>query len=391
MKKTLPIIVFACCIFLNVNAQVEPNDQLNPLITGVPFLSITPDARAGGMGDLGVATAPDVNSQYWNAAKYAFMESEAGFSFSFTPWLRQLGITDIYLASLAGYYKFDERQTLSASLRYFSLGDVDIRGYDANDHYVVKPNDFAIDLAYSILLSEKFSGAVALRYIRSDLGNIGGGSGSSAELYPANSVAVDLGAYYRSPMQMATGTGHYNFGLNISNIGNKVSYYDGGEYPNFLPTNLRLGGSFDYPFDDYNTISFSVDLNKLLIPTVPKDENGNYNEELMQEYYDTTPIAGIFKSFSDAPGGFKEELKEIMWSVGAEYAYNKQFFVRAGYFHENEFKGNRKFFTAGVGFKLNVFQLDAGYVISVAQNNPLDQTLRLGLSFDMAGLKSFID
>ena len=390
MKKTFFVLLSALFISYSAFAQVEPNEQLNPLITGVPWLTITPDSRGGGMGDVGAATTPDINSQHWNPAKYAFMESPAGFSFSYTPWLSKL-VSDINLLYAAGYWKFDELQSVSASLRFFSLGEIKLTGERPEDDYgTAHPNELAFDLAYSRLLSEKWSAAVAFRYIRSDLNN--GINNSADPMYPGNAIAADVATYYRTPIEMSTGDANLAFGLNISNIGSKISY-DQNLTSIFIPTNLKFGGSFDYPFDDYNKISVSADINKLLVPTPIKrmeDENDTDYEARRTAYYETGPIAGIFKSFGDAPGGTSEELKEIMWSVGAEYAYNNQFFVRGGYFNENAMKGNRKYFTAGVGFKLNMFQLDAAYLISAAQSNPLDQTLRFTLGFDLNGLQNLM-
>ena len=390
MKKTFLVLLTTFLISLSVFAQVEPNEQLNPLITGVPSLTITPDSRGGGMGDVGAATTPDINSQHWNPAKYAFMESPAGFSFSYTPWLSKL-VSDINLLYAAGYWKFDEQQSVSASLRFFSLGEIKLTGERPEDDYgTAHPNELAFDLAYSRLLSEKWSAAVAFRYIRSDLNN--GINNSADPMYPGNAIAADVATYYRAPIEMSTGDANLAFGLNISNIGSKISY-DQNLTSIFIPTNLKLGGSFDYPFDDYNKISISADINKLLVPTPIKRLEGESDtdyEARRTAYYETGPIAGIFKSFGDAPGGSSEELKEIMWSVGAEYAYNNQFFVRGGYFNENAMKGNRKYFTAGVGFKLNMFQLDAAYLISAAQSNPLDQTLRFTLGFDLNGLQNLM-
>lgn len=390
MKKTFLVLLTTFLISLSVFAQVEPNEQLNPLITGVPSLTITPDSRGGGMGDVGAATTPDINSQHWNPAKYAFMESPAGFSFSYTPWLSKL-VSDINLLYAAGYWKFDEQQSVSASLRFFSLGEIKLTGERPEDDYgTAHPNELAFDLAYSRLLSEKWSAAVAFRYIRSDLNN--GINNSADPMYPGNAIAADVSTYYRTPIEMSTGDANLAFGLNISNIGSKISY-DQNLTSIFIPTNLKLGGSFDYPFDDYNKISISADINKLLVPTPIKRLEGESDtdyEARRTAYYETGPIAGIFKSFGDAPGGSSEELKEIMWSVGAEYAYNNQFFVRGGYFNENAMKGNRKYFTAGVGFKLNMFQLDAAYLISAAQSNPLDQTLRFTLGFDLNGLQNLM-
>ena len=367
-------------ISLSMSAVAQVN---NPIVTAVPSLSIAPDARAGGMGDIGAATTPDVNSQYWNPAKYVFMESDAGVSVSYTPWLRKL-VTDINLAYLAGYWKFDQRQALSASLRYFSLGNIDLMdqlGFPAGSAH---PNEFALDAAYSRLLSDKFSAAITFRFIYSDLNN-GINLAGGTEMYPGTSVAADIAGYYRTPITLPNGEGKLAFGLNLSNIGSKISY-DRFETSNFIPTNLRIGGSFDYPIDNFNKISFSADLNKLLVPT-PK-----LNPTLLdiKAYNDMSTLTGVFNSLTYAPGGFKEKMEEIMWSIGAEYAYNNQFFVRGGYFNENQYKGNRKYFTAGAGFKLNVFQLDAGYVISTSQSNPLDQTLRFSLSFDMFGLKNLV-
>lgn len=370
MKKSLLALTILLSISMSTMA-IEPN----PISTVVPSLSIAPDARAGGMGDIGAATTPDVNSQYWNPAKYVFMESEAGVSISYTPWLSSL-VSDIDLAFITGYYKFNDRQALSASFRYFSLGDIKLMDQFGYDQGTSHPLELAVDLGYSQMLSENFSASAALRFIYSDLNNGMNLSGGS-EMYPGMSVAADVAAYYRKPISMSTGDGILAFGLNISNLGSKVSY-DKNVTNNFIPTNLRLGGSFDYPIDNFQTISFSADVNKLLVPT--PNATTDFNKVSM--------LSGVLMSFGDAPA--EEELREIMWSAGVEYAYNKQFFVRAGYFNENEFKGNRKYFTAGAGFKLNVFQLDAGYVIATSQSNPLDKTLRFSLSFDVFGLKNLV-
>ncbi|OIP84974.1 MAG: hypothetical protein AUK44_00815 [Porphyromonadaceae bacterium CG2_30_38_12] len=368
MKQTL--LFFTVLLFAAIQLQaVEPN----PIFTAVPSLTIAPDARAGGMGDVGAATTPDVNSQYWNPSKYVFMESEAGLSISYTPWLRSL-VSDIDLIYLAGYYKFSQRQALSASLRYFSLGNIELFNEYGDNIRAIKPLELAADVAYSQKLSENFSASAALRFIYSDLNN-----GASDDMFPGAAVAADVSAYYRTPITLTTGKGNLAIGLNISNLGSKITY-DKNATNNFIPTNLRLGGSFDYDIDEYQRFTVSADVNKLLVPT--PNATTDFNKVSM--------LSGVFQSFSDAPGGSKEELQEIMWSAGVEYAYNKQFFVRAGYFNENEYKGNRKYFTAGAGFKLNVFQLDAGYVISTSQSNPLDKTLRFSLSFDLFGLKNLV-
>lgn len=387
MKKTCLILLAAVLSSVSILAENDLNRQLNPILTAVPSLNITPDSRAGSMGDVGAATTPDINSQYWNPAKYAFMESPAGLSLSYTPWLRRL-VNDIDLGYLAGYWKFSETQSVSASLRYFSLGEIKMTDYNNQPLQDAHPNELAFDVAYSMLLSENLSGAVAFRYIRSDLNVKTEGS----DMVPGNAIAADVAAYYRTSVELSTGEGNLAFGLNISNIGSKISY-DDNLHSMFIPTNLRLGGSFEYPFDDYNKISFNADINKLLVPSSQIQKEGESDDDFFKrrdEAMNVGPIAGIFKSFGDAPGGSKEELQEVMWSLGAEYTYNNQFFVRAGYFNEHQLKGNRKYFSTGVGFKLNVFQLDAAYLISVAQSNPLDGTLRFTLGFDMDGLKSLM-
>ena len=381
MKKKLIIIsLLGAAVLGSANAQSYEvgEGSLNPLYTAIPSLSIAPDARAGGMGDIGAATTPDVFSQHWNPSKYAFMESKVGFAFSYTPWLRTL-VEDINLGYVCGYWKLGDLQAFSASFRYFSMGNVTLRENETDPGIQANPNEFAFDLAYSRLLGEHFSMAVAFRYIRGDL-NVPATSAESEETFPANAFAADVAAYYQTPITLSTGDAKLAFGLNLSNIGTKVSY-DEGLTNNFLPTNLRLGGSFDIPFDDYNRLSVNADINKMLVIT----KKGRFEEE----YNDMSPITGIFKSFADSP--FKEEMKEINWSVGLEYSYNQQFFVRAGYYNESYEKGGRKYFTAGAGFKLNVFQLDAGYVIATSPANPLNNTLRLSLSFDLFGLKALAD
>jgi hypothetical protein len=373
MKKfflVLPLLISGLTI---LNAQ----DKNNTIITAVPALTIAPDARAGGMGDVGAATAPDVNSQYWNPAKYVFMESQGGFSLSYTPWLRKL-VSDIDLAYLAGYYRFSELSAVSSSLRYFSLGDITLMDQLGMPQGSAHPNELMFDVAYSQKLSENFSASAALRLIYSDLNN-GMNLSGGTEMYPGVAVAADVASFYRLPIAVASGNSNLGIGLNISNIGSKISY-DEFVTSNFIPTNLRLGLSYDYPIDEYQKITVSADANKLLVPTPDKTTDFN----------NMSPLTGIFRSFNDAPGGMTEELQEIFWSVGAEYAYNNQFFVRGGYYYEHQYKGNRKYFTAGAGFKLNIFQLDAGYVISTSQTNPLDQTLRVSLSFDMFGLTNLL-
>ena len=386
-KKNL-IVLLMVLMVLPALAQKE---QFNPIYTGVTSLSIAPDARAGALGDVGVATEADANSQYWNPAKYPFNIARAGVSMSYTPWLRQL-VSDIDLINLAGFYRIGDYSAVSASLTYFSLGEV----YVENE-MTIKPYEMAFDIAYSRMLSETFSAAIALRYIHSDLQY-----NYAEDMSPGSAFAADIAMYYNNYIMLGNRECMLGLGLNVSNIGTKISYDDGATNE-FIPTNLRLGASLLIPIDEYNTISFSADLNKLLVPTRPTysqflEENGyeqgdnSYYSEYQTwlestGYNDISPISGIFKSFSDAPGGFSEELKEIYGGVGVEYCYNQQFSVRGGYHYENEFKGNRKYFTVGAGFRMSVFSLDAAYLISTAQTNPLDQTLRFSLSFDLDGLK----
>ena len=392
--------LFALFVF-PVHADEDGKNMFNPLTTGVTTLGIAPDARGGSMGDLGVATDPDVNSQYWNPSKYAFAYSSAGVSVSYTPWLRKL-VNDINLAYVAGYWKFggNDLQALSASLRYFSLGSVPT--YDNNGvlQNTVNPYEMAIDLGYSRKLSSSFSMGVVFRFIYSDMGF--GGLSSAEDMSGAAAFAADISGYQTVYPIIGRSECQFSWGFNISNIGSKVSY-DGGTNSSFLPTNLRLGFSFLFPIYDYNTLSINFDANKLLVPAAPRQSDYTYEDEYGNTQYDTEAynrakdkfnntgsISGIFKSFSDAPGGFKEGLREIYFSTGLEYSYNRRFFVRAGYYYENKYKGNRQYATFGAGFSLNVFSLDAAYVLATAQSSPLDQTMRFTLSFDMDGIKDLI-
>lgn len=361
----------------------EKVDMFNPEKNSVTSQSIAPDARAGGMGDVGAATDPDVASQFWNPAKYPFTISRAGVSLNYTPWLRQL-VSDIDLAYLVGYYRIGDYSAVSGSLRYFSLGEV-FYGDTDDTQMTLNPYEMSFDVAYSIMLSEKFSIAAGVRWIYSDLTYNYSDTSS-----PGSAFAVDLAAYYQNYVNIGQRECQLGIGLDISNVGSKINF-GGDENSEFLPANLRLGASLMVPVDEYNRFSIAVDANKPLVPTMPVKMDGESDEDFItrkqNDYYDVSPISGIFKSFGDAPGGFKEEMQEIRWSVGAEYVYNDKFSLRAGYHHESENKGNRKYFTVGAGFKMNVFSLDAGYVIATAKSNPLDQTLRFSLSFDMDGLK----
>jgi hypothetical protein len=354
----------------------------NTITTAVPFLSITPDSRAGGMGDAGVGLTPDVSSQHWNLAKYVFMESDMGVGLSYSPWLRNL-VDDINLAYLSGYKKLDDVQSLSASLRYFSLGDIIFTSEYGEIQGQQSPNEFAVDIGYSRLLAETFSGAVEMRYIRSDL--TGGQMVNGVETKAGNSFAVDVAFFYYNEFRRNRKDNSFAAGINIQNIGAKISYTD-GTIKDFIPTNLMLGTSYTTELDDYNSFTFSLEANKLLVPTPPADSTEYDPDDVILPggiNSDIGPIEGMIVSFYDAPGGFKEEMQEINFSFGIEYWYNKQFALRLGYFYENENKGNRKYFTAGAGLKLNVFALDFSYLLPTQRNHPLENTLRFTLAFDI--------
>lgn len=380
---------FALCALLGASLSVwadgDKETMFNPVTTGVTSQSIAPDARGGGMGDIGAATEADVNSQFWNPAKYPYNIARAGVALNYTPWLRQL-VNDINLAYMSGFYRIGDYQALSASLRYFSLGEVSTSsGQDGTSDMTINPYEMSVDVAYSRMLSENFSAAVGMRFIYSDITY-----NYTEETSPGMAFAADIAMYYNKYFLMGNRECNFGWGLNISNIGSKISY-GGDDNAEFIPTNLRMGINFLIPFNEYNKISLAADVNKLLVPTYPiqgDDETSeDYQQRVQKDYYDISPISGIFKSFSDAPGGFKEELQEIQWSVGAEYSYNDRFILRGGYHHESANKGNRKYFTAGAGFRMSVFSLDCAYVISTAQSNPLDQTLRFTLGFDLDGVK----
>ncbi len=383
MKNNFRLISIIVCLFaaLAVSAQ-DKKSQFNSVDHAVISQTIAPDARSAGMGDVGAATDPDVNSQFWNPAKYPFCISRAGVALNYTPWLRQL-VNDIDLAYVAGYYRIGDYSAVSGSIRYFSLGEV-MTSLDENA-MTVKPYEMSLDVAYSLMLSETFSLAAGIRWIYSDLRY-----DYTEDSAPASAFAADLAMYYNNYFNIGSRECQLGLGLNLSNIGSKISYY-GDDRSQFLPANMRIGASLMFPVDEYNRFTIAADANKLLVPTVPKQNEGesaaDYQDRVIREYSDVGAFSGIFKSFSDAPGGFKEELQEIQWSVGAEYIYHDQFSIRAGYHHESENKGNRKYFTVGGGFRMNVFSLDVGYVISTAQSNPLDQTLRFSLAFDMDGIK----
>ena len=359
--------------------------EFNPVTTGVTMLGITPDARGASMGDLGAATEPDVNSQFWNPSKYAFAYSQAGISLSYTPWLRKI-VNDIYLANLSAYYKIgsSDNQAVSASLRYFSLGEVMMSDVEGASQGTLNPFELSVDLGYSRKLSEKFSMGVALRYVLSDLGT---NTMNASESSSASAFAADISGYYTTFPVIGRNECQWSLGFNLSNIGSKVSY-NGGNDPAYLPANLRIGTAFTFPVADYNNFTLSLDANKLLVPAKPREvdfdgDNMAY-EDALQDWKDKSSISGIFDSFSD------NFAKRITYSVGAEYAYNQQFFLRGGYYYDSKYAGNRQYFGLGAGFSLNVIKIDASYMIATAQNSPLDQTLRFTLSFDMDGIKGLL-
>jgi hypothetical protein len=382
---------------IDLSSQISSGElkggELNTIQTAVPFLTIAPDSRSGAMGDVGAATTPDVNSMHWNIGKYAFIETRGGFAISYTPWLRNL-IPDINLAYLSGYYKIDDKQVVSASLRYFSLGNIvftDLTGTVTGQY---NPNEFAVDAGYSRLFTDHFSGGIAFRFIRSDLTS-GQNTADGQETQPGISFAADLGFYYQNDVDLGSSNGEWALGASITNMGTPVAYTTDAEKTP-VPTNLRIGGRFSYNIDDYNTISAHLDLNKLLVPTPPVLEEDTATGDLVVVRGKDQPgsvVVGMFQSFYDAPGTprsdgtystFSEEMHEIAYSMGLEYWYRKQFAIRAGYFNEHSTKGNRKYFTVGIGLQLNVFALDFSYLVPTnGQNSPLANTLRFTLGFNL--------
>ena len=366
-------------------AQSIKETIFNPVYTAVTSQTIAPDARAAGMGDVGVATDPDVNAQYWNPAKYPFNISRAGVSLNYTPWLRRL-VNDMYLANLTGFYRIGNYSAVSTSLRYFNMGEVELPHSGSTAAIpTIHPHEMSFDVGYALMLSERFSIAAAVRYIHSDLTY-----DYSDATQPGSAFAADLALYYQNYVTMGQRECQLGLGMNISNIGSKINF-SSDDNSEFIPTNLRLGGALMVPIDEYNRFSVAVDANKLLVPTRPIQRDNelpaDFDKRLQRDYYDVSSINGIFKSFGDAPGGLKEELQEVAWSLGGEYVYHDQFAVRAGYHHESANKGNRKYLTLGAGFKTHGIALDAAYLIATAKSNPLDQTLRLSLAFDFDGIK----
>jgi hypothetical protein len=401
-------LTFTTCCFLIFSASNALSQESaavkayrqgdgNYVQSAVPFLTIAPDSRAGAMGDAGVATSADVNSMHWNPAKFAFTEKQAAISVSYSPWLRNL-VNDINLAYLTGYYHISKDQVIASSLRYFSLGEIQFTDGNGDPTRTVKPNELAFDAAYSRLLGPNFSMALAFRFVHSDLSL--NETVDNVDTKPGQTFAGDIAAYYSKDLKIQEYNSKLAFGINISNIGSKISYTSGSDQ-DFIPTNLRLGSSLYMDFDPYNSLTVALDFNKLLVPTPPiylqditgvTDSIGTDGQKVIQ--YGKNPnvgiITGMIQSFYDAPGVqsngkvnvFKEELEEVTYSLGLEYWYRKQFAIRGGYFHESQAKGNRKYFTLGVGLKMNVFGFDFSYLIPASSNNPLANTLRFSLSLD---------
>lgn len=412
MKKILISLAAVLCA-VTMRAQAKVDDTMNPLITSMPSLSIAPDARAAGMGDIGVATEADFNSQYWNPAKYAYMYSKGGITANYTPWLRKL-VGDIDLAYLAGFYNFgDLGGGIGASFTYFSMGDVSLTDTKGQELQKVRPNEWALDLSYFRKLHEYVSMSVAVRFLYSDLNNgYNSSTSGGTEMHPAWTMAADIALYYRQPFELPMGTSHLTLGFSLKNLGGKMNYADDGS-SNFIPASMNIGMGYELPCDKYNFLTFNVEANKLLVPsrmsrfttreTAQKPElwnddgtpidPSNADTWIMDQipYSNINPAKGWFQSFADAPGGTKEEFAEVRWGAGIEYSYNKQFFARAGYSYENYYKGNRNYLTFGAGFHLSIVSLDVSYCVGLAPSNPLDQTMRFTLGFDLAGIKDLVD
>ena len=390
MKK-LSISLVALLFAASMSAATA-DDTMNPLITSMPSLSIAPDARAAGLGDVGVATEADFNSQYWNPAKYAYMYSKGGITANYTPWLRKL-VGDIDLAYLAGFYNFgDLGGGIGASFTYFSMGDVTLTDGSATPTAItVRPNEWALDLSYFRKLHEYVSMSVAVRFLYSDLNNgVNTSTSIAGEMHAAWTMAADIALYYKQPIELPMGTSNFSLGFSLKNLGGKMAYSD--DHSNFIPASMNIGVGYELPCDKYNFLTFNLEANKMLVPSryskYADQTDGRYSQDA---YSAINPAKGWFQSFADAPGGAKEEFNEVRWGAGIEYSYNKQFFARMGYSYENYYKGNRNYLTFGAGFHLSIVTLDVSYCVGLAASNPLDQTMRFTLGFDLYGIKDLVD
>ena len=367
-----------CMMLLSMSVQTFAQQSINVVTTAVPMLRISPDARAGGMGDMGIATSPDANSSFWNQAKIPFAKERSAIALTYTPWLKDLGLNDVFIATVAGYHQIDELQAISGSMRYFNLGNIQFTDFAGNDLQQFRPREWSLDAGYSRKLSDQIGIGIALRFIYSNLAN---GTTNGVTYKPGTAVAGDVSFYYNGLNDVGTG---FTAGAVMSNLGSKIAYTNDARGKDYIPANLGIGGMYTKAIDDVNSISFGIDINKLLVPTPPTDTSG-----AARDNYRNKSVAGSwFSSFGDAPGGFGEELKEFQISTGMEYSYNDQFFARAGYFYEAKTKGNRRFFSVGAGVKYNKLGFNFSYLVPTGQGinrNPLSNTTRFSLLFDLGG------
>ena len=391
------IVAFAGIMAFPANAQLSLCDEngknpitgedcVNTIITAVPFLRIIPDARSGAMGDAGLATSPDANAMHFNASKLAFVENDMSVSATYTPWLRALGLTDVYMAYLTGYKKIDQIQTVGFGLRYFSLGSIAFTDDNGEPIGTGRPNEFEVSIAYARQLSDNFSVAITPKFIYSNLAS--GQSVGDVEINPGVAGAADISMTYKTEVEVSGNPSNLTIGAAASNLGSKISYTNSVN-KDFIPANLGIGAAWEINFDEFNSFTIATDINKLLVPTPCQGDESNCDQDGdgILDYKQESMFSGVLQSFGDAPGGFSEELRELMYSVGVEYWYDKQFAVRAGYYTEHRTKGNRKYFTVGLGLKYNVFGLNFSYLVPTSnQRNPLDNTLRFSLLFDFADL-----
>lgn len=370
--------VLLLALSLTIQAKSQTDNTINVVTSAVPFLRISPDARAGGMGDVGIATTPDANSSFWNLAKTPFASSRTSIATTYTPWLKDLGLNDVYLASLAGYHQLDEEQAVSASIRYFSLGNIQFTDFAGNDLQSFRPREYSIDLGYSRKLSEKLSIGIALRYINSNLA--GGQAVNGVSYKTGKAVAADFSLFHSGVNAEGQGL---NYGITLSNLGSKISYTSDAQQKDYIPANLGIGAAYTWNLDETSKFTAGLDINKLMVPTPPAISDNP--DSTLRDYRNKGLISSWFSSFADA-GSFSNELKEYQISVGGEYTYNNQFSLRAGYFYEDKLKGNRKYFTLGAGLKYNVFGLNFSYLVpsgNGVNRNPLSNTLRFSLVFDL--------